>query len=168
MKYYTYRDNGDYRGFTNSDIQPVNSTTIAPTEQAGYIPNWNGLTWDLVVKIEDLMDSKNLKIEELSTNTENSIISGFESIALGAIHTYQSDRDDQTNLMGLVVSNSDELFKCQDSNGVWSYKLHTVAQLKQVFDDGKTVKLNILVDFNTKKEAILNASTQEELDSIGI
>lgn len=104
------------------------------------------------------------KILELSQACEAEIVSGFTSNALGTTHTYQSDRDDQLNLIGMVTANVDDFFKCHDGAG-WSYKLHTIAQLKQVLTDGKNTKLASLQRFNSLKEQVLS-STESEIELI--
>lgn len=95
----------------------------------------------------------------------NSIKSGFESNALGSTHTYQSDRDDQLNLIGAIASGEDTLFKCFDGSA-WSYKNHTPQQLKAVINDGKQVKLLHLQKYGTLKDKIVSALSKTELESI--
>ena len=93
------------------------------------------------------------QISIVSKDCELDIVSGFNSSAIGAIHTYQSDRDDQLNLIGVVSGGADDLFKCHDGSA-WSYKPHTIAQLTQVLNDGKLVKLTKLQSFADKKALI--------------
>lgn len=88
------------------------------------------------------------KVSELSGACEADIVSGFTSSALGTECTYQSDRDDQLNLIGAVSSGVDMTFKCKDSSGVWDYRTHTAAQLQQVMSDGASVKHTKLNRFN--------------------
>lgn len=94
------------------------------------------------------------RIAVISSACEAAIISGFPSSALGADHTYQSDRDDQLNLIGAVSAAADMLFKCADATGAWAYRLHTAAQLRQVLTDGAAVKLGHLQTFATKKAQV--------------
>lgn len=105
------------------------------------------------------------KLQEISLACETAIVSGFESDALGTPHTYQSDRDDQLNLIGMVTANIDDYFKCFDGT-TWSYKLHTAAQLHQVLIDGKNIKLLHLQKFNTLKGQIEIAQSEAEINSI--
>jgi len=93
-------------------------------------------------------------VRQINTLIESAIISGFESDALGTIHTYQSDRDDQLNLIGMVADGQGGYFKCRDSEGKWDYRLHTVAQLKSVITDGKARKLHLLVAGETAKAQV--------------
>lgn len=107
------------------------------------------------------------KIEQevqINQDCEVASISGFESMALGVSHRYQSDHDDQTNLLGLVAADADLPLKCLAADATdWSYLLHTAAQLKQVLRDGANHKLQLLQRCNDIKIRIKNAQT---LDAI--
>jgi hypothetical protein len=94
------------------------------------------------------------RITALSTACEVAIVSGFTSDALGTSHTYQSDRDDQLNLIGAVSAAADMPFKCADATGAWGYRLHTAAQLRQVLNDGAAVKLTHLQTFGIKRTQV--------------
>ncbi len=113
--------------------------------------------------LEDVRDEKLLKINEAA---ELAIVSGFSSSALGASHIYQSDRDDQLNLIGMVADGIDGLFKCEDGDKVKEYRLHTVAQLKQVLSDGKVVKLDHLQRAAVLKAQILSAYEAGDRDAL--
>lgn len=108
---------------------------------------------------------KTEKLVELSQACETAIISGFESSALGTAHTYQSDRDDQLNLVGMVTANVDDYFKCFDGN-TWDYRLHTASQLHQVLIDGKDQKLAHLQRFATLKGQLDLAVSEAEVSAI--
>lgn len=94
------------------------------------------------------------KVNSLSTACEAAIESGFVSDALGAEHTYQSERDDQLNLIGASSTGVDMPYKCADANGVWAYRLHTADQLKQVLTDGAAVKLGHLQQFGQLRDQV--------------
>ena len=104
----------------------------------------------------------------MSLACEQDIINGFESDALGGVYTYQSDRDDQLNLIGMVAAGTDDYFKCSIgiSKEVWNYELHTATQLKQVLNDGKIIKLQKLQAFATKKTAVNNSTTVEDIELV--
>lgn len=127
----------------------------------------------LPVHVGKTTDQLNLELNSYKTDTilglsqscEADIISGFTSNALGTAHTYQSDRDDQLNLIGMVSASMDDYFKCFDGT-VWDYKLHTALQFKQVLIDGKNTKLTALQKFNTLKEQVLSATTKTVIDLI--
>jgi hypothetical protein len=96
-----------------------------------------------------------LRIATLSADCEAAITGGFMSEALGTPHAYQSDRDDQLNLVGAVSANADIPFKCLDGNtGIWAYRPHTAAQLKQVLADGAAVKLQHLQRFGLLRDQV--------------
>ncbi len=117
-----------------------------------------------------LDELKTSKLSHINTSCEAAIVGGFTSSALGSVHIYQSDRDDQINLMGLVTAGADDLLKCgvDDGNGniTWDWKQHTTAQLKAVFDDGALFKKQQLIKANTLKAQVSAATTAEELDGI--
>lgn len=80
----------------------------------------------------------------LSASCATAIVAGFTSSALGAAHTYPSQPNDQTNLIGAVTaSQSPGLasgwvcnFWCADSTGAWALRPHSAAQIQQVLADG--------------------------------
>lgn len=98
------------------------------------------------------------RIAALSADCESAIIGGFVSDALGTPHTYQSDRDDQTNLLGshatATATGQSVPHKCQDAAGVWAYRLHTPAQMTQVLSDGAAVKLAHLRYFGALRDQV--------------
>lgn len=114
-----------------------------------------------------LAEAKSLKVAEINTKAESLITSGFNSSALGSPHTYQSDRDDQLNLLGTYQAGVDSLFKCLPSNSEeWEWKLHTPEQLKQVIQDGAAYKSELLQRANLLKGQVKAATVKRELNSI--
>lgn len=110
--------------------------------------------------------SATARIATLSAACEDAITSGFTSSALGAPHTYQSDRDDQTNLLGshatAIATGQSVPHKCRDGASVWAYRLHTPAQMTQVLADGAATKLGHLQRFGLLRDqvwAIVAANT---------
>lgn len=114
---------------------------------------------------ELLKEAKQNKLNEINTACEESIVSGFTSSTLGSTHTYQSDRDDQSNLLGLNLANKDTLLKCNDGN-TWGYKPHTASQIKDVFDAGVTHKETNLLKAHQLKLQVQSATTVEEIEGI--
>lgn len=100
---------------------------------------------------------------DININCASDITGGFESNALGSVHFYQSEQEDQINLIGCVAGGLDEIFKCKNSIGVqvWEYRLHTATQLKQVLNDGKTIKQAHLQKALSLKDGIKTASSEE-------
>ncbi len=107
------------------------------------------------------------KINSLSTACEVAIESGFVSDALGSEHTYQSERDDQLNLIGSSSAGVDMLYKCADANGAWAYRQHTAVQLKQVLADGAAVKLGYLQRFGQLRDQVTAIAAGEVLTDEG-
>jgi len=111
--------------------------------------------------------AKKRNTEKINMACESAIVGGFPSSALGAEHTYQSEREDQLNLVGVVSSGVDQLFKCSaDAGNTWEWKLHTAAQLKQVLKDGAAVKSALLQTAQSKKASISTAQSVAEVASI--
>lgn len=102
-------------------------------------------------------------VRQINAAVEAAIIAGFDSDALGVVHTYQSDRDDQLNLVGMVADGQGGYFKCRDSGGEWGYKLHTFAQLQSVITAGKARKLQLLIAGETAKAQVMAASDAESV-----
>lgn len=168
MKYYTYRDDFTLRGFINSDVVVANATTVEPLpNQEGFINQFDTdtQTWSLIDVVGDLSELKEEKILELSAACESTILSGIDSSVLGTQHSYQTERDDQNNLVALVALGLDDYFKCFDGS-VWSYKLHTIAQLRQLLIEGAAMKMTNLTNYNTKKQLVLDATTSNEIKNI--
>lgn len=140
---------------------------------------YDKITKTFVIKdFRTLDELKTSKLSSINTSCEAAIVGGFTSSALDSEHVYQSDRDDQINLMGLVTAGADDLLKCgvstivieedetETETIIWDWKPHTVAQLKAVFDDGATFKKQQLIKANTLKAQIRSATTLEELETI--
>jgi hypothetical protein len=114
------------------------------------------------------VEFKTNKIVEFSLLAQNDIVNGFYSSALGDSNYYDSQPEDQLNLIGAVASGTTMPYSCRTGgpNGIKEYKIHTNAQLVQVINDGKDVKLLALQKFNTKKNDIINAPSLEAADLI--
>jgi hypothetical protein len=84
----------------------------------------------------------------LSAACAAAIISGFQSSALGTAHTYPSQPNDQSNLIGATTrSQAPGLpstwtcnFWCADSTGAWALRPHTAAQIQQVLADAVSAR----------------------------
>lgn len=113
-----------------------------------------------------LDDLKTAAISSLSAGCEAAITAGFESDALGTVHTYPSTRDDQTNLLGLKVEGADNPLVCFDGTE-WDNRLHTYAQIEQVFSNGVARKLDLIQNqFHSKRAAVDAATNQAEIDAV--
>ena len=176
--YYSAQTNGFYDLVIHGESIPADSVEITATEhrnlmngqRQGKLIGASGNGHPVLVDppAPTLTEVKARKTEEINSAAEAAIISGFASNALGAAHTYQSDRDDQLNLVGMVVAGSEYYFKCTDANGVAGYKLHTIEQLKQVLSDGKVVKLTALQHAGVLKAEVAAAGTVEQVNAIEV
>lgn len=112
-----------------------------------------------------------MHVENLAGRARGLIESGFQSDALG-LHTslkwYDSEIEDQLNLIGNVEAGDDTIHACRDTQGGPNkvYSLHTNAQLRTVLRDGRDRKLAILQEFAITKAQCLAATTKAELDAI--
>lgn len=67
-------------------------------------------------------------------------MAGFESSALGQVHTYGSSDSDQRNVLSAALASQEQagswtaLLWCA-SNGAWTFAAHTASQVMQVNDD---------------------------------
>lgn len=114
--------------------------------------------------------AKTKKISSLKQACTTAIQSGFTSSALGSAHTYDSELPtDQTNIIGAMVaslSGASIPFTCTDSNGYKEQRLHTAAQLQQVFQAGMQ---HIVVNksrYDTLKKQVEQATTVEDVNEV--
>lgn len=81
--------------------------------------DYNSIVWETTqISQADLdavilIDYKTVKILEFSEYAKEEIVAGFNSDALGYPHFYDSDADDQLNLIGAVTTNSDMPYSCR-------------------------------------------------------
>ncbi|WP_324171979.1 hypothetical protein [Sulfurimonas sp.] len=116
---------------------------------------------------EILKQKREEKIVEIKLKCTTSIESGFESTALGNVHLYKSDRDDQLNLTGMKDRGISLPLKCSaDHRASWEWKPHTPLQLQKVFNAGVDFKLAQLQKCALLKSAILYAKKVEDLVEI--
>ena len=99
---------------------------------------WRNGAW-AIVTADQLTPAKADQIKLVTQACAAAIISGFTSMALGTVHTYPSQPNDQTNLIGAVASGLAAInFWCADATMTWNFASHTAAQMKQVLADGGT------------------------------
>lgn len=86
--------------------------------------DYSSLVWKSTVVSQAELDSvhltayKDAKIAEFSANTQAEIIDGFDSNALTTPHVYDSEFEDQVNLIGAVATQSDMYYSCREyTNG---------------------------------------------------
>lgn len=110
-----------------------------------------------------LEEVKEYAINKIDTRTRDSLIGGFQSSALGAPHTYDSDEIDQMNLIGAVATGLSVDYKCIDEAGVKAFRTHTASQIKNVLKDGSAIKINALKIAREAKDRIESATTIEQV-----
>ena len=144
---------------------PINCVDV-PLQGSFYKPQWdnNIKQWVDVGELEELNDIKHSVINKLNNDCERQILSGFTSNALGDTYEYKSDRDDQSNLIGVVAGGEGGYFKCKLND--WEYLPHTHEQIKKVLNDGKNYKLTLLQQNQAKKEDVMNAKSVAEIEEI--
>lgn len=117
-----------------------------------------------------LDDAKEKRTEAINAAAQAEITSGFVSAALGSPYTYDTELEDQINLMGserkAAITGEAQPYKCADENGVKAYRMHTPAQLQQVLDDGAAMKLAALQKAGILKEQVAAAQTIDAVNAI--
>ena len=165
MKYYKDTDNNPFAFEDNvtadiiAKVEATHKTTLTKITIAQY----KALIAPTFAELQDT------KTNEINTACATQITSGFTSKALGTIRTYQSQELDQLNLIGVVTGGTDDYFKCAKTvkgKLIWTYEMHTIAQLKQVLNDGKVHKQTLLQKAGTLKDKVALAKTQANLDLI--
>ena len=114
-----------------------------------------------------LADAKQKKTDEINDAAETEIVSGVVSDALGSPHTYDTELEDQINLLGTerkaALTGQPQPYKCAGEDGIKAFRMHTPEQLQQVLDDGAAMKLTILQKAATLKLQAAAATTEAEL-----
>ncbi|WCL51433.1 DUF4376 domain-containing protein [Leptospira sp. GIMC2001] len=147
------------------EIDESTETTDIPLTDEPFQKHVQGQGWQV-----DLVKKKEFLHNKVNFICSQKIVSGFTSSALGSVHTYDSDRDDQLNLIGSVSQGTDVYYMCKNSENppVPDYRQHTAQQIKQVLADGAQRKLFLLQRANTLKLEIASAQTNTQLIAINI
>lgn len=178
MKYATYDSNGvitaHYSTDINTEIPPaakaitdaqweismegrllINPQTgevikLPEKPDGDYSPSVDGwIVSNLLLPLDALLDKK---IGQLKAACEVACRSGWTSDALGAPHTYDTDKDrDQIYLLAL---NDAALVSCTDEAGVKKMRPHNIIQALQVSDEVRTMLTENKVKYYTKKESL--------------
>ncbi|PCH65817.1 MAG: hypothetical protein COC04_00875 [Gammaproteobacteria bacterium] len=173
MSYSVKEISGAITEVFHSDNGNVPSGTAPITDEEFSIirhaPHLYKLVSGVVVVNEglELKEAKSKKIYSVNLQCEQLIVNGFSSSALGVLHAYQSQREDQLNLLGSLAGGTGGPFKCE-LNGAWQYRAHTAAEIVQVFSDGSAYKLALLQQCEALKVAVAAATNTEELGGIEI
>ena len=161
----------NYYGITVAATDPMDYTTIVwETEETFEITeNGEKRTITKTVPITpipeaDILSSyKDELIDDLDRETNEQILAGFDSSALGTPHHYDALIENQINIIGAVLVGTELYYSCTNQNGVKDMRLHTAEQIKQVFTDGVIYKQTLVSQYYQKRDAIRNASTLNEL-----
>jgi hypothetical protein len=103
------------------------------------------------------------KLQAINTACEQSIIAGFTSTALGAMHRYSSQLDDQLNLMGAILRGLEMPYACRNEQDVKAFRMHSAEQLRQIGDDFTQYKLQRLQQANTLKQQLEQAQAASDI-----
>ncbi|MGA7934721.1 MAG: hypothetical protein WCA35_14345 [Kovacikia sp.] len=114
----------------------------------------------------DLATTRLTKLAELNLICTQTIRSGFGSLALGSLHRYSSELEDQINLLGATALGAALYYVCSDSEGVKMARFHTQAQLLQVYQDGVTMKQQNIYHFHELRLAVESAETISDVNAI--
>lgn len=114
----------------------------------------------------ELESAKAAKCEELNKKCDELLLS-FESEALGEVYVYDSELEDQLNLLGIVSANIDSFFRCRKKDESIKQNLpHSKEQLKQVYADGLSFKSKMIYRCGELKALVQNAKSLDEVASI--
>lgn len=156
---------------SNPDCKiPVDAVEITEAEHAALLEAQSqgkrieADTHGRPVAVDPPLDSiKAAKTAEINAACAATISGSFSSNALGTPHTYDSELEDQLNLIGAVGLGTGLPYRCANAAGVKEFRLHTAAQLKQVAADGAVIKLAAL-----ERAATLKAQVQAAADAAAV
>ena len=113
-----------------------------------------------------LGDAKINRVNVINRAVALAIEGGYISAALGAPHMYDSELEDQVNLIGVLALGVDHPFACVNEQGIRDYRMHTAQQIRQVAADGAARKMQLLQHATMLKYMIQQAETVEVVNSI--
>lgn len=165
LSYVEFLDNGGTPTVwpRNDDGEQTITAMLAVVEPYG-----------LIVAQSELDAARRTRVSLLSASCAAAIVGGFRSEALGSAHAYPSDIKDQINLMGSVTDsiipglpeNWQTPFWCRDEDGVWSWKMHSAAEIQQAGRDGKARVVACQATLETLTAAVMVAATVEDVVAI--
>lgn len=109
-----------------------------------------------------ISEARQLKIAELNATCDSLLVS-FKSSATGVERIYDSEVEDQLNILALVAAGVDSYFRCALPGGAKENVKHTAQQMKQVFGDGLKYKSVIIGICGILKAYV---ETQSSIDKI--
>lgn len=114
---------------------------------------------------QELQKARELKIQELNAHCD-SLLQSFTSSALGSEYIYDATLEDQVNLLGLVVANTDGYFRCFKENEIKQNIPHNKEQLKQVFHDGVQHKAQTIAICGILKAHLQTLTKTEDIQNL--
>ena len=121
-----------------------------------------------------LAAAQKAQIAALSAACLAQIVGGYQSSALGTVHTYPSQMTDQANMTASVLSSLmpglpsswTTQYLCADAGGIWDFVAHTATQIQQAGQDGKAAILAARVKLATLSANIMAAKTISAVNAI--
>ena len=113
-------------------------TDINPAPQLGW--HWDGTQLLPAPPPPDLSVMRLDRVSQLRAACQSAIVTGFNSAALGSVHTYPSTETDQRNLSdvataaGAATAGWTTPLWCEVA-GAWALTPHTATQVQQVMAD---------------------------------
>jgi hypothetical protein len=117
-----------------------------------------------VAPVVTLAEAKTAKFKELAGYCRIALENGFESSALGTIHTYPSTETDQHNLQSIILAGIESPLWCAE-DGTWSFKDHTIAQVQQVNVDWLNYRITQQRKYATSM-AIVNSTATTTVEAV--
>ena len=154
--------------------QYINVDTLTVVDKPIKPSKWHSWDWPTHQWVLNLDVARSDKSTLISNDCKADILSGFTSAALGSDHHYPAKFTDQQNLASSVLASMlpgvNETwvtpFWCEDVNGLWAFRPHTVSQIQQVGSDAKMSILASMTKNEDLQYQISIATTIEELNLI--
>lgn len=113
---------------------------------------------------------KSRKKDSINRECNIAIVGGFVSSTLGTPHLYDSDIEDQINLIASFIASQAMpvvLYRCTNiATNTKNWENHTSAQMQQLYADGVTFKTTQLITASTLKLQVDAATTTEQISAI--
>ncbi len=117
-----------------------------------------------------LQQIKDQKKDKINRDCNTEIIGGFVSSAVGTPHLYDSDIEDQINLIASFIASqslSQVPYRCTDvATNIKDWVIHTSQQMQQLYSDGVTFKTTQLMKAATLKMQVDAATTRDAVNAI--
>lgn len=156
----------------NADLHFIESVDFEHLLPAGCVAITDAEAITLITPT--LAKTQGDQVAALSLSCQSQIYAGFQSLALGSMHTYPAKDKDQANLAASVLAslypnlpaNWTTPFWCMDSAGAWSLVPHTAAQIQQVGQDGKAAILTAITKNATLAAQVMAATSMSTVKAI--